>query len=200
MQTFLPSPSFKKSAQILDNKRLGKQRLEAKQILQINLYVKEKPKIWEGMNKAWGFCNNCSVFYGNASFCKNCGKALLFPNKPITWENHPAVKMWRGYEIALSFYGWSVCEEWKRRGFKDNQQPFFEKIAGDLRVAYFKDNYLNEGLYPEWMKNSQVVYDFCYSHRANLMRKDPIFYGKYNWKFFGDYTKEPYRWNEEFWK
>ena len=35
MQTFLPDPSFRKSAQILDNKRLGKQRLEAKQILQI---------------------------------------------------------------------------------------------------------------------------------------------------------------------
>lgn len=33
MQTFLPEPSFVESAKALDNKRLGKQRVEAKQIL-----------------------------------------------------------------------------------------------------------------------------------------------------------------------
>lgn len=33
MQTFLPYKSFEKSAQTLDNKRLGKQRVEALQIL-----------------------------------------------------------------------------------------------------------------------------------------------------------------------
>ena len=33
MQTFLPLPSFRRSAQCLDNKRLGKQRVECKQIL-----------------------------------------------------------------------------------------------------------------------------------------------------------------------
>jgi hypothetical protein len=34
MQTFLPIPSFQSSAEVLDNKRLGKQRVEAWQILQ----------------------------------------------------------------------------------------------------------------------------------------------------------------------
>lgn len=33
MQTFLPLPNFKRSAKCLDNKRLGKQRVECKQIL-----------------------------------------------------------------------------------------------------------------------------------------------------------------------
>ena len=33
MQTFLPYPDFDKSARVLDYRRLGKQRLEAKQIL-----------------------------------------------------------------------------------------------------------------------------------------------------------------------
>lgn len=33
MQTFLPLPNFRESAGCLDNKRLGKQRLECKQIL-----------------------------------------------------------------------------------------------------------------------------------------------------------------------
>lgn len=33
MQTFLPYPDFKRSAEVLDSKRLGKQRVEAYQIL-----------------------------------------------------------------------------------------------------------------------------------------------------------------------
>lgn len=33
MQTFMPLPSFRESAAVLDNKRLGKQRVECKQIL-----------------------------------------------------------------------------------------------------------------------------------------------------------------------
>lgn len=33
MQTFLPYPSFSRSARVLDRQRLGKQRLECKQIL-----------------------------------------------------------------------------------------------------------------------------------------------------------------------
>jgi hypothetical protein len=37
MQTFLPYPSYSKSAQVLDRQRLGKQRVEAYQILRILL-------------------------------------------------------------------------------------------------------------------------------------------------------------------
>jgi hypothetical protein len=33
MQTFLPYPDFRESLQVLDNKRLGKQRVEAYQII-----------------------------------------------------------------------------------------------------------------------------------------------------------------------
>lgn len=33
MQTFLPEPGYTRSAKVLDNKRLGKQRVECKQIL-----------------------------------------------------------------------------------------------------------------------------------------------------------------------
>lgn len=35
MQTFLPYPDFRRSAQVLDDKRLGKQRVEANHILKI---------------------------------------------------------------------------------------------------------------------------------------------------------------------
>lgn len=58
MQTFLPYPSFPKSAACLDNKRLGKQRVEAMQILNVlagkSSGWKHHPAVlmWRGYEKA----------------------------------------------------------------------------------------------------------------------------------------------------
>lgn len=49
MQTFLPYPSFVESAKCLDNKRLGKQRVEAYQILKTLL----KGPITNGKKTPW---------------------------------------------------------------------------------------------------------------------------------------------------
>ena len=46
MQTFLPYASFKKSVQVLDYRRLGKQRVEGMQILNVLLNVSDK-KGWK---------------------------------------------------------------------------------------------------------------------------------------------------------
>jgi hypothetical protein len=54
VNTFLPYPSFEKSAQALDRSRLGKQRVEAVQILRANLGLSEGWKnhpaavMWKG--------------------------------------------------------------------------------------------------------------------------------------------------------
>lgn len=71
MQTFLPYPSFTDSAACLDNKRLGKQRVEAKQILETNLKVLADPTAKVGwMNHPavlmWRGYEDCLAFYG---FC-----------------------------------------------------------------------------------------------------------------------------------
>jgi hypothetical protein len=50
MQTFLPHPDFAESARMLDDKRLGKQRLECKQILRalgVGVGGKAKGKGWQ---------------------------------------------------------------------------------------------------------------------------------------------------------
>lgn len=57
MQTFLPVPDFKKSAKILDYRRLGKQRVEARQILQALKTGKgwihhPATKMWKGFELA----------------------------------------------------------------------------------------------------------------------------------------------------
>jgi hypothetical protein len=70
MQTFLPYSSFMKSARVLDNKRLGKQRVECLQILQTLQKKKENPnakiawanhpivKMWEGYEDALFYYHN----------------------------------------------------------------------------------------------------------------------------------------------
>lgn len=116
MQTFLPYADFKQSVSSLDNKRLGKQRVEAFQIL----------KTLKGNSKGW--------------------------------QNHPAVQMWRGYEIALTYYMNCCIEEWIKRGYKNTMK--IEPVEMQMLV------------YPDWIGNE----DFHRSHRSNLLRKDYQFY------------------------
>lgn len=141
MQTFLPAGSYYQSAEILDNKRLGKQRVECKQI-----YL-----------------------------------ALTVPD--YGWKNHPAVKMWKGYGYQLCLYGSRICVEWRNRGFKDSLLPFFEERAMKLFVPFVP-------IYPHWLLGQEAI-KITNSHRSNLLRKDPIFYGKYNWDVPNDL---PYYW------
>lgn len=64
MQTFLPYPDFQKTAKCLDYKRLGKQRVEAYQILEIILGKESRWKnhpavlMWKGYEK-------CLSYYGS---------------------------------------------------------------------------------------------------------------------------------------
>jgi len=123
MQTFLPYPNLKKSLKTLDSRRLGKQRVEAFQILNILLERTEKKG----------------------------------------WKNHPAVKMWRGYENALKLYFNKAVKLWISKGYKNTMK--FEKIDGKI-------------ILPKWFGNK----NFHASHRSNLLRKDAEFYGKFDWK------------------
>jgi hypothetical protein len=129
MQTFLPSPSYEESARALDYRRLGKQRVETKQILL-------------AMSKTSG-----------------------------GWVNHPATKMWRGYELELARYGLAMCQEWVRRGYKDTLRDFFADA-----IVKFEDDYRNP-LPPPWLGDERIHA----SHRSNLLRKDREFYSQYGW-------------------
>jgi len=135
MNTFLPYPDFQKSAQCLDYKRLGKQRVEAWQIY------------------------------------------LALTNKNYGWKNHPIVKMWKGYELALLYYGYCICVEWIKRGYKDNLLQRFEK-------EFYKDTNELEDIeiymvnMPSWLGNKK----FHSAMRSNLLRKDKKYYSKFGWK------------------
>lgn len=93
------------------------------------------------------------------------------------WVNHPAAKMWRGYENALAIYGAAMCDEWTRRGYKDSCR---EKI-----LAY--RDYTTAVVVPPWLGRE----DFHASHRSNLLRKDAKYYGQFGWVESDDL---PYVW------
>lgn len=115
MQTFLPYESFSESAKCLDWRRLGKQRVEAMQIL----------NTISGVSRGW--------------------------------VNHPAVKMWRGYEEALQMYFNAISMEWVKRGYQHN-------------MGFYSNIYCVK---PHWLGNTE----FHLSHQSNLLRKMPQHYG-----------------------
>lgn len=68
MQTFLPYPNLKKSLKTLDSRRLGKQRVEAFQILNV-LLNRTKTKGWRNhpVVKMWcGYENALKLYFNKA--------------------------------------------------------------------------------------------------------------------------------------
>lgn len=156
MQTFLPYPDFEKSAKCLDYRRLGKQRVEAWQIYLTLQKIKER---------------DSDFFLG--------WDRVINPNKRnyIPWEHHPIVKMWKGYDDGLCYYGICMCNEWRRRGYKDTLGIRFLK-----GLSSFDNNKI-----PLWIGNSS----FHASHRSNLLRKFPEHYRQFGWK---EPNNLPYVW------
>lgn len=78
------------------------------------------------------------------------------------WVNHPACKMWRGYEIALAAYNEAIITEWVARGYNNTMERWQPP-----------EMYLT----PPWLGDEA----FHASHRSNLLRKDAVHYGKFGW-------------------
>ena len=145
MQIFLPYSDFRKSLESLDNKRLGKQRVETYQILSaITGRLKKDGTPYKG------------------------------------WLNHPCTVMWKNYVPALKMYLNYSIDVWISRGYNNTMEK-----------DYFDENDL---VIPSFIGNER----FHSSHRANLLKKDPDFYKKYNWVENPD---DPYVWmdNEGKW-
>jgi len=150
MQTFLPYHNFKKSAKCLDYRRLGKQRIEAKQILNI----------------------------------------LLVRTKSKAWINHPAVKIWRGYELALQEYYNTIVREWVKRGYKNTMALELVNIPHiHLQDLFGNDYYSSNELnvksgptkHPDFKIPLWLTEKFCASHRAALLYKLPEWYSQFGW-------------------
>lgn len=107
MQTFLPYESFEMSAKVLDYRRLGKQRVECKQLLQALLTGPHQ------------------VLVGDNWLPIRDPLSTSAKVRKTPWYSHPAAKMWQGYEDVLVQYAIVICKEWIRRGYNDSLLPFF---------------------------------------------------------------------------
>jgi hypothetical protein len=182
MQTFLPYPDFAKSAAVLDNKRLGKQRVECLQILTAlrfgpyqracNDSIFQIPK-WESCpEREW----------------QDEPSTFLYRRTP--WYNHPATKMWKAYPCTLLEYGTVMCREWCKRGFDDTCEEKMVAIHygqfGNGHVVTDVQHGCNE-LMTDWLGRE----DIHASHRSNLLRKNPQHYAQFGWTESADL---PYVW------
>jgi hypothetical protein len=133
VQTFLPYPGFAATARVLDPRRLGKQRVEALQVL----------------------------------------RALTVPG--YGWRHHPVVRMWRGYEEALTRYGLEICREWTATGRRDTCAASlgaeFTAVTA-RRTPRTQAELAGAGALPPWLGDPE----FHRSHRSALVRKDPGYY------------------------
>ncbi|MEU2565116.1 MSMEG_6728 family protein [Streptomyces longispororuber] len=133
MQTFLPFPDFTASAAALDARRLGKQRVEALQVL----------------------------------------RGLTVPG--YGWRNHPAVRMWIGYEEALVRYGLDICGAWTATGRADTCAATLmtdftaHRAGGGVRT---QEQLAADGELPPWLGDPA----FHRSHQSALRRKAPEIY------------------------
>lgn len=133
MNTFLPLPDFVASARALDYRRLGKQRVEAMQIVR-------------------------ALQHGGG------------------WSRHPATLMWSGHVEALKRYHDACVIEWVRRGYRNTMSLMLPATLASHRLAM-----------PPWFGDEA----FHASHRSNLLRKDPEWYGQFGWTEPADL---PYVW------
>jgi len=127
MQTFLPYPDYKRSALVLDKKRLGNQRKECMQIITV-LTLKR------------------SEAYG-----KKKKEYIEQHGTIVPWSRHPAVLMWKDNVYQLFMYLKEMCNEWVRRGCVDAQWERAEKILNKLKT-YVPFDDCSE---PDWLGNRQ---------------------------------------------
>lgn len=97
-------------------------------------------------------------------------KVLNNPDPRAGWRNHPAVKMWRGFENALFDYILAMVREADRRGIKTDKNK--ENLI-NLRVATIKN--WGSGI-PAWYNNKAIMAKVTTTHKANLYRKDDAYY------------------------
>jgi hypothetical protein len=92
------------------------------------------------------------------------------------WQNHPATRMWRGYESGLTHYYnvfWTHCTQ--ELGIKA------------VKLQYNYDCYYDPIKMPPWWGYEP----FHAAHRSNLLRKNATYYGNFKWTESDDL---PYIW------
>lgn len=164
MQTFLPYSDFQRTAKCLDQKRLGKQRIESKQILDAIRFIKQ----------------------GNLYVVKDGKK------RKRAWINHPAVLMWLNYEGLLQFYYNIMLLEWEERGFQNIKLKYRPIATDEFRIpAWLGDEKLHSSHRANLLRKAYGT--FLKRKRLNKRNPAELieWYGQFGWT---EDMNEPYYW------
>lgn len=89
------------------------------------------------------------------------------------WKNHPAVRMFAGYEKTLFHYLMAIRNEMQERGYK------WEKNWEVIEDIYFRHFHGEQQSVPFWMLNPDMWKRINITHRGRLWEKDPAYYAQY---------------------
>jgi len=174
VNTFLIDSDFTKSAELLDSRRLGKQRVEAYQILNLihNINILSFESGIQQKSDFQTFVKQLKKWYVSQPFVyilsnKHEPKSDLiksYDKKPqmssnsnqrvlkMGFCNHPVVEMWYGYEEALMEYIDAHIYEWIKRGYKNTMKIYNVKASK----------------HPTWCN----LNEFHENHRGALLKKE----------------------------
>lgn len=103
-------------------------------------------------------------------------------SKSNAWKNHPAVLMWKTYEKGLWDYIQSMIVEAKFRNIKTENN---EKNLNNLKKLCWKDWGQKK---PDFWQDDTKVMRIITTHRANLFKKDPLYYAEYQYAISSPYN------------
>jgi hypothetical protein len=177
VNTFLVDSNFDTSASLLDSRRLGKQRVEAYQILNIleNLRILSGQSGIRCMGDFNTFVNEIKQWYAKQAFVyilcedglieyEDKKNITLEPNQRVIkmgFSTHPAVEMWYGYEDALKEYIDAHINQWIKRGYKNTMKIYnvkAKKYPGWVYWEHFHDNHKGALLKKELDRNEKPWY------------------------------------------
>lgn len=101
---------------------------------------------------------------------------VLSGNSPTGgWRNHPAVLMWKGSEWILNEYIYAMIQEAKKRNIKvDKNQENMKLLKKKFGKTWGKN-------IPKWLKDEKKLLRIITTHRANLFKKDPLYYVRFQY-------------------
>jgi hypothetical protein len=174
VNTFLVDSDYSKSAQQLDYRRLGKQRVEAYQILNLiqNIRLlstqsgiqltsengKNFQKFVQDVKKWYTKLGHLYIITSDEKLVEcyqDKKEAKVGKDERLIkmgFCNHPAVEMWYGYEDALKEYINAHIEEWIARGYKNTMKTYNVKAKE----------------HPEWTEWSEIHEN----HKGALLKKE----------------------------
>jgi hypothetical protein len=95
-------------------------------------------------------------------------------SKSNAWRNHPAVLMWEGAESELYRYGMTAIVLADMRGIKvDKNLANMQSLSKSRKSLNWQDNE------PLWSKTPSILKRVNATHKANLYRKDPVYYAEF---------------------